>query len=199
MLGRAYRSLLHAGAVAAALLLGVLALLVTGDVVARNLGLGTLPWIIEVSEYSLPLATFLVAPWLLHRNEHVRLDVLLTSVPAAPRARAGPAADLVGWRVCVVFVWYGDPGSSRIRAAIGAMVYQGAGVPRVVAVRTGPGVFRVARGGVSAMDFFLTPSPSEGERSSTVIPAPSREGRGGCGDLVRHRAAAVRLPGGRAR
>ena len=79
MLGRAYRGLLRAGAVAAALLLGVLALLVTGDVLARNLGLGTLPWIIEVSEYSLPLATFLVAPWLLHRNEHVRLDVLLTT------------------------------------------------------------------------------------------------------------------------
>jgi hypothetical protein len=34
--------------VAAALLLGALALLVTGDVAARNLGLGTLPWIIEV-------------------------------------------------------------------------------------------------------------------------------------------------------
>ena len=42
MPARAYRWLLHAGAVAAALLLGVLALLVTADVVARNLGWGTL-------------------------------------------------------------------------------------------------------------------------------------------------------------
>jgi TRAP-type C4-dicarboxylate transport system permease small subunit len=81
MLGRAYGRLLHAGAVVAALLLGVLALLVTGDVVARNLRIGTLPWILEVSEYGLPLATFLVAPWLLYRNEHVRLDVLLTALP----------------------------------------------------------------------------------------------------------------------
>ena len=107
MLGRAYRGLLRAGAVAAALLLGVLALLVTGDVLARNLGLGTLPWIIEVSEYSLPLATFLVAPWLLHRNEHVRLDVLLTSLPG-PAARAlERLSDLVGLAVSTVFVIYG--------------------------------------------------------------------------------------------
>src|SRR3989304_8023415 len=83
MIGRAYRGVLRAGAVVAALLLGARALLVTGDVVARNLGLGTLPWIIEVSEYSLPLATFLVAPWLLSRSEHVRLDTLITALPPA--------------------------------------------------------------------------------------------------------------------
>ena len=107
MLGRAYRGVLHAGAVAAALLLGALALLVTGDVVARNVGLGTLPWIIEVSEYSLPLATFLIAPWLLHQGQHVRLDTLVAAPPpAAPRALER-LADGVGLVICVVFVVYG--------------------------------------------------------------------------------------------
>jgi TRAP-type transport system small permease protein len=107
MLARAYGGLLHAGAVASALLLGVLALLVTGDVLARNLGLGTLPWILEVSEYGLPLATFLVAPWLLHRNEHVRIDALLTALPR-PAARAlDRLSDMVGLAVSVVFVVYG--------------------------------------------------------------------------------------------
>jgi TRAP-type C4-dicarboxylate transport system permease small subunit len=103
----AYRGLLHAGAVIAALLLGVTALLVTGDVVARNLGLGTLPWILEVSEYVLPLATFLVAPWLLARNEHVRLDVLLTSLPPRVARALAWAGDLLGLAVCAVFVIYG--------------------------------------------------------------------------------------------
>src|SRR3989304_2566115 len=89
MIDRAYRWVLHAGAVVAALLLGALALLVTGDVVARNVGLGTLPWIIEVSEYSLPLAPFLIAPWLLHQGQHVRLDTLVAALPpAAARALA---------------------------------------------------------------------------------------------------------------
>jgi TRAP-type C4-dicarboxylate transport system permease small subunit len=104
---RAYRGFLHACAVIAALLLGATALLVTGDVVARNVGLGTLPWILEVSEYVLPLATFLVAPWLLARNEHVRLDVLLTALPS-PLARAlGRTGDLLGLAICAVFVIYG--------------------------------------------------------------------------------------------
>lgn len=107
MIGRAYRWVLHAGAVVAALLLGALALLVTGDVVARNVGLGTLPWIIEVSEYSLPLATFLVAPWLLSRSEHVRLDTLITALPPAAGRALGRIADGVGLTICVVFVVYG--------------------------------------------------------------------------------------------
>ena len=103
----AYRGLLHACAVIAALLLGVTALLVTGDVVARNVGLGTLPWILEVSEYVLPLATFLVAPWLLARNEHVRLDVLLTSLPPRVARALGRVGDGVGLAVSAVFVVYG--------------------------------------------------------------------------------------------
>lgn len=107
MIGSAYRGLLHGCAAVAAVLLGVTALLVTGDVVARNLGLGTLPWILEVSEYVLPLATFLVAPWLLHRNEHVRLDILLTALPSRLGRGLDRAADLVGLAVCAVFVVYG--------------------------------------------------------------------------------------------
>jgi TRAP-type C4-dicarboxylate transport system permease small subunit len=107
VLGRAYHRLLHAGAVVAALLLGVVAALVTLDVVARNLGLGTLPWIIEVSEYSLPLATFLIAPWLLQRGEHVRLDVVITLLPAAWARALDRLASLAGLGVCLVFVVYG--------------------------------------------------------------------------------------------
>lgn len=107
MPARAYLGVLHAGAVAAALLLGALALLVTADVVARNVGLGTLPWILEVSEYCLPLATFLVAPWLLSRSEHVRVDVLLTMLPRRIARALERAADAAGVAVSAVFVVYG--------------------------------------------------------------------------------------------
>jgi TRAP-type C4-dicarboxylate transport system permease small subunit len=106
-LGRAYRGLLHAGAVTAAVLLGVMTLLVTLDVVARNLRLGTLPWILDVSEYSLPLATFLVAPWLLHRAEHVRLDVVVTALPRGVGRALDRIADVLGLAVSGVFVVYG--------------------------------------------------------------------------------------------
>lgn len=107
MVARTYARVLHAGAVAAAILLGVVALLITGDVVARNLGLATLPWILEVSEYSLPVATFLVAPWLLHRGEHVRLDMVITALPAAGGRVLERIADGMGLAISLVFVVYG--------------------------------------------------------------------------------------------
>lgn len=107
MLAAAYRELLRALAVGSALILAAVTLLVSGDVLARNLGLGTLPWVLEVSEYSLPLATFLVAPWLLHRGEHVRIDVLLGALRAGPARVLQRVVDLIGLGVCLVFVVYG--------------------------------------------------------------------------------------------
>lgn len=123
-----YRKLLHGLAGAAALLLGAMALLVTLDVLMRNVGLGTLAWVNEVSEYSLPLATLLIAPWLLHRNEHVRLDVLLVSLPRAASRLLEKACDVVGIAICAVFVWY----SLRLildSSRIGSMVVKTLSIP----------------------------------------------------------------------
>jgi TRAP-type C4-dicarboxylate transport system permease small subunit len=105
--GRAYRLTLQALAAAAALLLGATALAITADVLGRNIGLGTIPWILEVSEYVLPLATFLVAPWLLLRNEHVRLDALLQSLPARAARALESAADGLGLAISLVLLLYG--------------------------------------------------------------------------------------------
>jgi TRAP-type C4-dicarboxylate transport system permease small subunit len=104
---RAYGFLMQACGIGAALTIGVMALLVTFDVIARNTGLGSFPWVVEVSEYSLPFATFLAAPWLLYRNEHVRLDMLLTALPGRIARQVDRLADLIGLMVCAVFVWYG--------------------------------------------------------------------------------------------
>lgn len=155
MLGRAYGRLLHAGALVAALLLGVLALLVTGDVVARNLRLGTLPWILEVSEYGLPLATFLVAPWLLYRNEHVRLDVLLTAIPVGAARALDRLSDVVGLGVSAVFVVYGmravtssaQQGSMVIKSVVFPEWWLYAPVPLCFAFLAVEFVRRFVRGG----------------------------------------------------
>ena len=104
---KAYRLALQALAGTAAVLLGVMALLVTLDVVMRNAGLGTIAWVNEVSEYSLPVATLLVAPWLLQRNEHVRLDVLLVFLPKRISFALERCVDVIGILICAVFVWYG--------------------------------------------------------------------------------------------
>lgn len=101
-----YRLVLQAFAWIAAVVLGAMALAVTFDVVARNLGWGTTGWVVELTEYSLPVATLLVAPWLLHRNEHVRLDVVLTLIPKRMALLLERSADVLGMLICAVFVWF---------------------------------------------------------------------------------------------
>jgi TRAP-type C4-dicarboxylate transport system permease small subunit len=103
---RLYVALLNAFAYAAAVILGAMALAVTFDVVARNLGWGNTGWVVELTEYSLPVATLLVAPYLLHRNEHVRLDVLLIALPRRAALLVERCADVAGMMICAVFVWY---------------------------------------------------------------------------------------------
>src|SRR6185369_221991 len=106
-LSNSYRLLMRACGVIAAVLFGIVALLVTLDVVLRNLGFGTLPWIVEVSEYSLPVATFLTAPWLLHGNQHVRVEILLTALPRWLARWLDQLADLIGLLGSATLAWYG--------------------------------------------------------------------------------------------
>ena len=104
---RAYVFILQAFAYVAAVLVGAMALAVTLDVIGRNLGWSNTGWVVELSEYALPVATLLVAPWLLYRNEHVRLDVLLTILPKRVALVLERIADVLGILICAVFVWYG--------------------------------------------------------------------------------------------
>ncbi len=104
---RAWRALMQACGTLAALVLGATALVVTADVALRNLLDISLPWAIEVSEYSLPAATFLAAPWILHHNQHVRLDALLNALPRHVARWLDRGADAAGLAISLVMVWYG--------------------------------------------------------------------------------------------
>lgn len=90
----------------AAAIIGIVVVLVCWDVAARNLGGMSLPWIVEITEYSLPLATFLAAPWLMFRYEHVRLDLLATTLSPHNLARVERVAAAVCLLVSAVIVWY---------------------------------------------------------------------------------------------
>ena len=125
---KVYRLTLQAFAWAAGILLGAMALAVTLDVVIRNLRLGNTGWVVELTEYSLPVATLLVAPWLLHRNEHVRLDALVVSVPRKLALLLERIADVVGILICAVFVWF----SVKLildSARLGSMVVKTLAIP----------------------------------------------------------------------
>jgi TRAP-type transport system small permease protein len=102
----AYGRLLNGLAAIAALTLLGAVLLVTADILLRNLTRSGFPWANEVSEYALFLITVLTAPWLLRRGQHIRLDILLAGVPSRLAWAMEIVADLVGFAVCVVLVRY---------------------------------------------------------------------------------------------
>ena len=91
----------------AALTLLAMVLLVTADIVLRNVANVGFPWANEVTEYALYITTLLTAPWLLRRGQHVRIDLVLTLVPARLAWLMEILADAIGFVVCAVMVRYG--------------------------------------------------------------------------------------------
>ena len=116
-----WANLMAACGLAAAAILGLTVVLVCHDVIARNLGATSLPWIVELTEYALPLATLLAAPWLLFRFEHIRLDVLQQVLPPAIQRVIDRIAAAIGLVVCLVIVRYAIAVLQDSRE-IGAMV-----------------------------------------------------------------------------
>src|SRR6516162_8788057 len=103
----AFGRLLDALAAIAGLILLAMVVIVTADILLRNVVGASFSWANEVSEYALYLMTLLTAPWLLRRGQHVRLDIILTIV--APRVAwlMEAISDVLGFAVSIVLVRYG--------------------------------------------------------------------------------------------
>jgi TRAP-type C4-dicarboxylate transport system permease small subunit len=91
----------------AALSLLALPILIAIDVFIRVLGIGSIKWVVDVSEYLLYVSTFLGAPWLMRLGLHVRVDVLLAALPRMPARRLEQTIDLFCIGICCVLAYYG--------------------------------------------------------------------------------------------
>lgn len=90
------------------LALGLIIALICLDVALRDLGLGSLPWLIELSEYLMYAGTFLAAPWVLRQGSHVRVDMLFVALPRRLAVRLEQAVDLLGCAISLVLLYYGS-------------------------------------------------------------------------------------------
>jgi len=106
-LSTAFGKLFNTLALLAALTLLGMVVMVTADIVLRNLTRTGFPWANEVSEYALYITTLLTAPWLLRRGQHVRIDLVLTVMPLRIAWVMEMLADVVGFTVCLVMMRYG--------------------------------------------------------------------------------------------
>jgi TRAP-type C4-dicarboxylate transport system permease small subunit len=70
------------------------------------LGQGT-SWVIEFSEYSILFMTFLGGPWLLKKNGHVEMDIVVNGLQPNARQKLGVVSSLVCALLCAVLAWSG--------------------------------------------------------------------------------------------
>ena len=87
--------------------IGLMAVLIPLDLLIRSLEWGNMPWLYEGVEYTLYFGIFLGAPWVLQLGAHVRVDVLMTVLPAPAAARLEQAIDIAGAALCAALCYYG--------------------------------------------------------------------------------------------
>ncbi len=87
-------------------LIGAIWVSITGEVTLRTLTGRTLVWVTEITEYCLLFITFLSAAWLLRKEGHVRVDILLTSLNPASRALLNTITYALAALACLVLFWF---------------------------------------------------------------------------------------------
>ena len=105
-LAKAYGRILEGCGLIAATLVLAMTVLIVIDVALRNLLNTTLPASVELTEYALFYAATFASPWLLRRGQHIRIDVLITRVPAAVGWIMEIACDLIGLALSLLLSWY---------------------------------------------------------------------------------------------
>lgn len=91
----------------AGLLIAAMMLVITLDVVVRNLGYQSSAHFFTFTEYALLIVPCLGAPWLVREKGHVFVEILLMHLGPRPRAVLRTAIGLLCVAVCVVLAWYG--------------------------------------------------------------------------------------------
>ena len=93
------------------LMLLLMMLIIVCDVALRNFAISGWPqglgWSNEVSEFILYAVTLSVAPWLLRQGQHIRVDIVLQSIPKRLAWGLEWLGDLLGLACCLVMGFYG--------------------------------------------------------------------------------------------
>ena len=91
----------------AAVLLIFTLLLVSAGVVMRYFLRTPIPWVVEISEYNMLYITFLVVAWVLKKEGHVKIDILLSRLKPRARAILNIITSVCCAAMCLPLVWYG--------------------------------------------------------------------------------------------
>lgn len=75
---------------------------------SRAVGLSSPVWIVQFNEYALLWITFLGTAWVLARDKHVSIDLLVGRFSYRKKSYFRLFHGILGTIVCLVFLWYGS-------------------------------------------------------------------------------------------
>ena len=104
---RLHDGLVYGMAFIAAFLMAAMMVVITLDVVLRNLGYQSSAHFFTFTEYALLMVPCLGAPWLVRQKGHIYVEILLMSLSPRARARMTVAIGLACIAICAVIAWYG--------------------------------------------------------------------------------------------
>jgi TRAP-type C4-dicarboxylate transport system permease small subunit len=93
-------------ALIAGVLICVLIVVITLDVFSRNTKLFSMPWSLDVAEYTLMVITFFGAPWVLREQGHIVVDLMLQNLSPKSRRSIERFAHVLGAIVCGVLTYF---------------------------------------------------------------------------------------------
>lgn len=105
-LGRWYDRLYSVLGALTAIAFAVMAVSISVDVIVRNVGLGTVPWINEAAEYVQFAAVFFGVPWVLRLGAHVRVDMILRAAPPRVAVALEALANLFGIAISATLLYF---------------------------------------------------------------------------------------------
>ena len=80
---------------------------VCSEVVRRYFLNRPIIWVSEITEISLLFIAFLGTAWVLKKEGHVKVDILLIHLSSRIQALFGIISSIIGVFICLLLVWYG--------------------------------------------------------------------------------------------
>ena len=107
LLAKGYDAVVYGMAIVAAFLMAAMMVIITLDVVFRNLGYQSSAHFFTFTEYALLIVPCLGAPWLAREKGHIYVEILLNSLPRRAKTVMTYAIGLFCIAVCLTIAWYG--------------------------------------------------------------------------------------------
>jgi C4-dicarboxylate transporter, DctQ subunit len=107
LLAKGHDAVVYGMAIVAAFLMAAMMVIITLDVIFRNLGYQSSAHFFTFTEYALLIVPCLGAPWLAREKGHIYVEILLNSLPPRGKAAMTWLIGLFCIAVCLTIAWYG--------------------------------------------------------------------------------------------